>query len=400
MRFLFLHPNFPAQFRYILKALACSGEHEIVFLTENNESKWPVQGLQKIVVPEADAPLFGIKPVVIPFLKQEARGQVYLQACIKLKKSGFVPDVVVFHSGWGASWYIADIFPSSRLVGYFEWFYTNNIRDKNLDNQILNLLQTRMRNAAILNDLHIVHQKITPTWWQQSQFPRQYQNDMEVIHEGLDTSYFTPEPDNDLSFLKCHIPDDAQLVTYAARGMEPYRGFPQFMKSLEHVLSYDKTCHVIIIGSDRVCYSPVPVDGKTYKQQVCENLQLDWSRIHFVGSLPYGQYKKVLQASTVHVYLTVPFVLSWSMLEAMACGCVVIGSDSPPVLEVIKDGENGIIAELDSLEDIGKKILAVLNFPDIYATMRERARNTIVTKYELQNSLLHHCKILLQARVG
>jgi glycosyltransferase involved in cell wall biosynthesis len=191
-----------------------------------------------------------------------------------------------------------------------------------------------------------------------------------------------------------------KIVTYAARGMEPYRGFPQFMESLPYVLEGVRDCHVVIAASERICYGKPLPDGKSYKDMMLEKVPLDLSRVHFVGSLPYGQYRKVLQASSVHVYLTRPFILSWSMLEAMSCGCVVVGSNTGPVQEVIKDGVNGILTEFLAPKDISAKIIGALTYPSFTKEIQKRARETIEKKYALKTLMPKHLDFIKMVAYG
>jgi glycosyltransferase involved in cell wall biosynthesis len=182
--------------------------------------------------------------------------------------------------------------------------------------------------------------------------------------------------------------------------MEPYRGFPQFIESLPHILKADKDCHVVIVASERVCYGrPLP-EGKSYKDMMLEKVPLDLSRVHFVGTLPYGEYKKVLQASSVHIYLTRPFVLSWSFLEAMACGCVIVASDTEPVREVIRDGVNGILTNFFSPKEIANKVVGALTYPSIIEEVKKKARETIERGYALKDLLPRHLKIIEQLAQG
>lgn len=166
------------------------------------------------------------------------------------------------------------------------------------------------------------------------------------------------------------------------------------IESLAYILERRPHCHAVIVGSDRVAYGKSLPDGKTYKQYMLEKVPLDLSRVHFVGSLPYGQYLKVIQASSAHIYLTRPFVLSWSMLEAMSSGCLIIGSDTPPVKEVIKDGVNGLLVDFFSPKEIAERVDEVMKHPTRMAEIRGQARQTIIDKYSLQQLLSRHLQLM------
>ena len=214
------------------------------------------------------------------------------------------------------------------------------------------------------------------------------------MHDGVDTDYFSPVPETGLVLPHLDLSGVKKIVTYASRGMEPYRGFPQFIESLPHVLEADRECHVVIAASERVCYGDPLPDGKSYKDLMLAKVPLDFKRVHFVGALPYGQYRKVLQAPSVHVYLTRPFVLSWSLMEAMSCGCAVVGSNTEPVREVIRDGVNGVLADFFSPKDIAEKIIGTLTYPSFTKEMRQKARETILRRFSLKKLLPRHLGLM------
>lgn len=237
---------------------------------------------------------------------------------------------------------------------------------------------------------------ISPTYWQRSQFPEVFQPRITALHDGVDTDYFVPKPG-----AKLVLPDKNldlshvdELVTYVARGMEPYRGFPQFIETLGILLERRPNVHAVIVGENRVCYGKAAPQGTTYKDMMLEKVPLDMSRVHFTGGLPYGQYLQVIQASSVHVYLTRPFVLSWSMIEAMSTGCLVLGSDTEPVREVIEDGKNGLLVDFFSPAKIADRIEEVLDHPDRYAELRRNARQTVLDRYCHAKLLPQHIKLM------
>ncbi|NEP76623.1 glycosyltransferase, partial [Okeania sp. SIO2G5] len=192
----------------------------------------------------------------------------------------------------------------------------------------------------------------------------------------------------------------SEIVTYATRGMEPYRGFPQFMEAASILQKRRPNCHIVIVGKDRIAYGPQRRDGKTYKQEMLEKLEFDRDRLHFTGHLPYRDYRQVLRASSAHVYLSYPFVLSWSMLEAMSVGCVVVGSKTPPVEEVITDGENGLLVDFFSPVDFANRVEDVLNDPDGFQDLRANARQTIIDRYDLATLLPQKIEWMMQMTRG
>jgi glycosyltransferase involved in cell wall biosynthesis len=295
-----------------------------------------------------------------------------------------------------------DAFPKTELVCYFEWFY--HARGVNCDFNPAEPLteddeaRIRTRNAAILLDLYSCDRGLSPTRWQHQQFPPEFHSKIKVLHDGVDTEFLQPQPGAKLVLpsLELDLSHVDEVVTYVARGMEPYRGFPQFIEAVALIQQRRPHCHVVVVGSDDVFYSRSLPDGKTYKQMMLEQVPLDLSRVHFTGLLGRNEYRAVLQASSVHVYLTYPFVLSWSMLEAMATGCLVLGSSTQPVMEIIQDGQNGLLVDFFSPEAIADRVDEVLDHPDRMAEIRANARATILQDYDLAQLLPQHLAWLSQ----
>lgn len=398
MHILFLHPNFPAQFRHLATALAKDPNHTVVFGTMRAEGSIP--GVHKILY----QPSRSASPQTHRYVRnlEEAvlQGQEVYRMAQQLKAKGFVPDVVYGHSGWGPTLFIKDIFPNAKLHCYFEWFYHAHGSNADFDpNDCPNAdaeAHIRIQNAPILLDLASCDHALSPTEWQQQQFPSEYRSKIKVLHDGVDTDYFRPNPSAKLMLPSLDLSHVDEIVTYATRGMEPYRGFPQFMEAAALIQQRRPNCHIVVAGSDRVYYGKSLPEGKTYKQLALEKHSLDLSRLHFTGPLPYDQYLQLLQASSVHVYLSYPFVLSWSMLEAMAAGCLVLGSDTAPVREVIKDGENGLLVDFFSPKAIADRVDEVLNHRDRLANLRVSARETILKHYNLATLLPQHIEWLLE----
>jgi glycosyltransferase involved in cell wall biosynthesis len=400
MRILFLHSNFPAQFRHLAVALAQDPQHQVVFGTQ--QSKGSLPGVHKVLYATARSPHPQTHHYLRSMESAVLEGQAVYRMGQALKAQGFVPDVVYGHSGWGNTLFVKDVFPKADLLNYFEWFYHAHDSDADFDpNSPLDAnaeASIRMRNAPILMDLATCDRALTPTGWQQQQFPPEYQSKLKVLHDGVDPRYFAPKPGAKLVLpaIGLDLSHVEQIVTYTTRGMEPYRGFPQFMEAVALIQQQHPKCHVIIAGDDRVAYGRSLPNGKTYKQLMLEKLSLDLSRIHFTGSLPYDQYLQVLQASSAHIYLTYPFVLSWSMLEAMSTGCVVIGSRTAPVQELIKDGMNGLLVDFFSPEQIAEQVTEVLDYPDRFSSIRHNARETILKHYDLRMLLPQHVQWVQQ----
>ncbi|MBD2183828.1 glycosyltransferase family 4 protein [Aerosakkonema funiforme] len=398
MRILFLHPNFPAQFRHVATLLGKDPNNEVVFATKIENAEWQIPGVRKVlfkVSREARAETHHY----VRFLENGVlHGQGMFRVAEQLKAEGFVPDVIYGHSGWGPTLFMKDAFPNSQLMCYFEWFYHAIGSDADFDPaeplSVDDMARIRIKNAPILIDLYSCDWGISPTHWQKSQFPEEFHSKITVLHDGVDTDYFKPNPDAKLILPNLDLSGVDEIVTYVGRGMEPYRGFPEFIESLAYVQERRPNCHVVIVGSDRVCYGRSLPNNETYKDHMLKKVPLDLSRIHFVGSLPYGLYLKVIQASSAHIYLTRPFVLSWSMIEAMSTGCLVIGSDTPPVREIIRDGENGLLVDFFSPKQIADRIDEVLDHPTRMAEIRQKARQTVLEQYSHDILLPRHIQLI------
>ncbi|MBW4562279.1 MAG: glycosyltransferase [Mojavia pulchra JT2-VF2] len=400
MRILFLHPNFPAQFRHVAAALAKDRHNQVFFGTTRQDGKLP--GVNRVVYSPKREARPETHHYVRPLENAVLQGQGVYRLAEQLKARGFVPDVVYGHSGWGPTLFIKDIFPQAKLLCYFEWFYHAHGSDADFDPSDRltadDEARIRIKNAPILQDLYSCDRGLSPTYWQRQQFPLEYHNKITVLHDGVDTNFFCPKPGAKLVLpsINLDLSHVEELVTYATRGMEPYRGFPQFIEAVALLQQKRPNCHVVIVGENRVAYGKKLPDGKTYKEVMLEKYDLDLSRVHFTGWLPYTEYLQVLQASSAHVYLTRPFVISWSLMESLATGCLVVGSRTPPVMEVIQDGVNGLLADFFSPQEICDRIIEALNHPDKMAAIRAKARQTVLERYDLAQLLPQHLQWIQQ----
>lgn len=388
MRVLFVHANFPGQFRHMAEVLGRDPGNQVVFATQNERPEWTMAGVRKAVAAKVPEEGEG-HPLARRLTTAFQNGLEFAKLCRSLREQGFVPDVMLGHSGWGQTMFLRDVFPEAPFIGYFEWFYDAFGEDARFEGPISgdHRAELRIKNLPILSDLSTCALGLTPTLWQAAQFPPDQRRKLAVVHDGVDTDYFTPAPGSTLKLPSLDLSGAAEIVTYAARGMEPYRGFPQFIEALALVQKERPGCHAVVLGEDRVCYGrPLP-DGRTWKQEMLSKVGLDLSRVHFTGPLPYGQYKQVLQASSAHVYLTRPFVLSWSFLEAMAMGCLVVGSDTAPVREVLRHGENGLLTDFHSPERIAASLIEALEGRERLRPLREQARADVVARYDLKKLL-------------
>ena len=400
MKILFLHRNFPGQFKYLAMELAQDVNNEVCFITNNNTTgttariRKIVYKLKRKVPKDCHRYLRFYEDAII-------HGQAVAEVLIQMKTQGYKPDIIYGHT-WGCTLFVKDIFPDVPLVCYFEWFYNPEGADVGFNGEYVGVdtrAKLQCKNSHLLLDLLNCDFGISPTEWQKSQFPKEFQNKIKVLHEGIDTNICCPKDNAIFEFKGKRFTKEDEILTYATRGMEEYRGFPEFMKTLEQLQKIRPNMQVIIGGEDRVCYG-CHLKNDTFKQKMLRELDLDLSRIHFVGNLPYAEYIKLLQVSRCHVYLTYPFVLSWSLLEAMATGCCIVASDTAPVKEVIQNNFNGILVDFYDIDLLVKNINLILNNPENYSNIRTSARKTINEKFELKKLLnkqiefFNTCKIL------
>jgi glycosyltransferase involved in cell wall biosynthesis len=376
MKVLFIHQNFPGQFRHIAAHL--SKQPDVQVLAIGREQAPGLPGVRMLRYKPHRTASAHTHPYARSFEDGVLHGQQVLRVLLDLKAKGYRPDVIVAHPGWGETLYAKEAFPNTRLIHFCEYYYQTLGADAGFDPEFpLNLngaASIRSRNALHLLNLENCDQAITPTHWQHSLHPVAYRDKIQVIHEGIDTANLGPDPNATLvlpngKVLKAGEP----IITYVARNLEPYRGFHQFMRALPRILKEHPTCQVVILGGDGVSYGSKPKNAPNWRTKMLRENPVDLERVHFLGKVPYATYKKVLQVSAVHVYLTYPFVLSWSLLEAMASGCLIVASDTAPVREVIRDKESGLLVDFFDTDDIAEQLLNALPFSEKNKIVRRKA---------------------------
>ena len=402
-KILFIHPNFPAQFRHLATVLGRDPQYEVVYATKRQEGQ--ITGVQKVIYqPSREA-----KPETHHYVRNlenaVLQGQALYRIAADLKKQGFYPDIVYGHSGWGPTLFIKDVFPRATFLCYFEWFYRAYGSDADFDPSdplsADDVARIRVKNAPILIDLFSCDRGLCPTKWQQQQFPPEYRQKITVLHDGVDTDYFQPQENSKLFLprIELDLSKVEEIVTYVARGMEPYRGFPQLIETIAILQKRRPQTHFVIVGDNRVAYGKQLPKGQNYKDLMLEKFPLDLERVHFTGLLPYNEYLQVLQSSSAHIYLTRPFVLSWSVLESMSTGCVLVASNTPPVTELITNNYNGLLVPFFSPNKIADRVEEALDNPDKMKKIRDNARKTIVKDYHLPNLLNQHLQWVKKGKI-
>lgn len=394
MRTLFVHQNFPAQYRHVAPALAQRPGHQVVALGENAGEALP--GVQHV---RYKAPSTASEKTHRYLRRLEHavyRGQQVARAGLALKERGFTPDVVCCHPGWGEGLFLRDVWPDARLLYYYEFYYSSAGADVGFDPpgqpaSIDDACRVRLLNANHLLSLQVSDWGHTATRWQASRFPDWVRAKLSVVHEGVDTDLIRALPGAEFTLADGRVlrPGD-EVVTFIGRGLEPYRGFPNFMRALPEILARRPAAQVVVVGGEEPHYGGKPPGGGTWKARLLAELEgrIDLSRLHFTGKVPHAALQALLSISAAHVYLTYPFVLSWSMLEAMSCGCLVIGSATAPVQEVIEHGRNGLLVDFFDVEAIAATVVGALADPAAMAPLRRAARETISIHYDLRKVCL------------
>ncbi len=395
MQVLFIHQNFPGQFRHLASQLVSSKKNRVLAICQP-QAPGLREPLFNPVVKAVYRPHRRPSPQSHPYLsKPESHvlnGQAVARLLLDLKKKGFEPDIAFAHIGWGEAIYFKDVFPRVPLVGYCEFYYHGHGVDLGFDPEYPcrydDRLRVRTLNAAQLLTLPSIDSGVSPTHWQRSLYPPEFQPKIRVIHEGIDTNLVRPDPTENLDTPQgTKLTKEMEVITYTARGLEPYRGIHIFMRAAKEILSRRSHCHIVVTGGDEVRYGKKLPPGMSHREKFLKETPLDSSRLHFMGLVPYRTHLKTLRVSSAHVYLTVPFVLSWSVLEAMAAEAVVIGSATPPVQEIIENNRNGLLVDFFSPIGIADLVDEILDHPQRMSHLGEAARRHVVAGYEVRQSL-------------
>ncbi|CUH51061.1 glycosyltransferase family 4 protein [Shimia marina] len=400
MKILFIHQNFPGQFKHLAPALVARG-HDVRSITLRVKEAGDWKGVKLYPYAIKRKPAQGLHPWLVDFETKMLRAESCYAAARQLRdQEGYTPDVIVAHPGWGESMFLRDLWPTARIGLYAELYYTLNDTDTGFDpefpkpNADTESIRLRLKNINNMMHRQSADLAISPTRFQAETFPDDYQDIISVIHDGIDTAQVAPNADANLT-----LPDgtiltrEDEVITFVNRNLEPYRGYHVFMRALPDLLKARPNARVLMVGGDDVSYGAPPPQGKTWKQIYIDEVRgkiptPNWERVHFLGKVPYDQFLSMLQISRAHVYLTYPFVLSWSLLEAMAIGAPIIASDTAPVKEVITHGETGRLFPFFDGARMVEEICTVLESPKMREDMATASRNFAVTHYDLETVCL------------
>jgi glycosyltransferase involved in cell wall biosynthesis len=391
----FIHQNFPAQYVHVAAALARNPDNRVYFITQSS-SPHELAGVTKLIYKLDGAARAHGHPYTASLEVAVRTGMAVADVCRVLSERGIVPDLIVGHCGWGETLFVKSVFARTPLLSNFEFFYHAKGADVGFDPEFAPARADDSPRLQVRNTVNRLSYAgsdwgHTATAWQRSLFPLAMQAQLSVVHEGVNTRELRPDPGAWLKLARGNVvlTRKDEVITYAARNLEPYRGFHIFMRALPQILRRRPRAHVLIAGGDGVSYGEPPPRGGCFREMLLAEVgRVDHERVHFLGHVPYEAYRNMLQLSSVHVYLSYPFVLSWSFIEALSAGCLLLASATAPVLEVLRDGENGLAVDFFAVSDICERIDQVFEHPDRMQTLREAARATAIRDFDLEGHIM------------
>ncbi len=403
---LFLHQNMPGQFRHLAATFAAAPGFRVSFLTRREGAAMP--GIRTIPYPSPDETRETAEPLLAPVEKVLRFGRAVLKAGLALRAEGYHPALIIAHPGWGEALFLREIWPKARIITYGEYYYRAEGGDIDFDPLFParpeGLARARMMNTHLLLAHEQADRIISPTQWQKDRHPALLHDRIDVIFDGIDTTRVKPDP------AARFVLDDGtvltaqdEVITYVARNLEPHRGIHVLIRALPALLAARPRARVVIVGGEDVSYSPAPPPPHaSWKARLLSEVDLGavQARVHFAGKLPYQTYLALLALSSVHLYLTFPFVLSWSCMEAMATGCLMVASDTGPVREAIAQGENGLLFAFHDHAALVETVCAALDDPARGARLRQAARETVVSRYDLRQCLVDQARLIERVLAG
>ncbi len=392
-KILFIHQNFPGQFKFLAPALSDKYDVQTLSVRDtpfkdiiHHKYKLPQESTEDIFILAAE------------FESKTIRAYGVATKCLELKEKGYVPDLIICHPGWGEAFFLKEVWPKTKMLSYFEFYYRSDGLDVDFDldeqeapeNDFNLAAKLAARNAPTYITYNISDRLISPTEFQKNTAPEEFLDKIHVIHDGIDTKVLKRDKDatilikNSNKQLELTIND--KIICFVNRNLEPYRGYHIFMRTLPKILEKHPDAYVLIVGGDGVSYGSTPKNGKKYRDIYFNEVKdqfKDLSRIHFLGRVDYSVLLTIFSISTVHVYLTYPFVLSWSTLESMALESIIVASKTPSVQEVMKHNKNGLLVDFFDKDSLAKTVISVLDDPKKFNKLGKNARETIVKKYDL-----------------
>ena len=410
MNILFIHQNFPGQFKFLAPALAQQGHTVVAMTMQKTEAKeW--QGVKLVPYNASRGTTPKVHPWISDFETKTIRAEACFRAALQMKDDGFSPDVIVSHHGWGESLFLKDVWPNAKLAIYCEFYYHPHGADVGFDPEFPvkdegDVCRLRLKNLNNLLHFEVADAGISPTHWQASTFPEPFRSNITVVHDGIDTEAVAPNAHVSLTLNgSLTLTKQDEVITFVNRNLEPYRGYHIFMRALPEILKRRPNARVLIVGGDDVSYGARPEGGRKWKDIFASEVRplisdADWARVHFLGHVPYEHFIPLLQLSTAHVYLTYPFVLSWSLLEAMSAGCAIVASDTQPLREAIKHDDTGRLVDFFDVPGLANEVCALLDDPAARVRLGANARAFAQANYDLKTVCLPRQLQWVQGLVG
>ena len=399
MKILFIHQNFPGQFKHLAPALAKHG-HDTVALTLRVEKPTKWNGVRVLPYKLKPRAAQNTHPWLVDFDTKVTRAEACYHAAVQLREQGFTPDLIIAHPGWGESLFLKDVWPKAKMAIYCELYhkaeYPHTGFDKEFQPEIRATEAMRLRLKNVNNHEHfdIADAGISPTAFQADTFPPEFRDKITVCHDGIHTDVLTPDSAARLTLPTGEtVTRKDELITFVNRNLEPYRGYHVFMRALPRLLKERPNARVLIVGGEDVSYGARPPKGQTWKQIFIDEVRgqipdQDWARVHFLGRIPYDQFQSLLKVSRVHVYLTYPFVLSWSLFETMSVEGAIVASKTAPVEEAIIHGQNGRLVDFFDKDALVEEVTRLLDNASEREELGRAARKLIVNNYDLASICL------------
>ncbi|WP_297768397.1 glycosyltransferase [uncultured Roseovarius sp.] len=399
MKILFIHQNFPGQYKHLAPLLAQQGHHCVALTLRVKEATtWKGVRVLPYALPKRETQK--VHPWLVDLDTKVTRAEACYRAAVKLREQGYTPDLIMAHPGWGESLFLKDVWPDARMGLYCELYHLTGHPHLDFDPEFASKtpetepLRIRLKNLN--NHLHFDQGDagISPTRFQADTFPHPFRDRITVSHDGIDTITACPQSDVRLEVEGAGtLTRDDEVITFVNRNLEPYRGYHIFMRALPRLLRERPRARVLIVGGDEVSYGARPPKGQTWKQIFIDEVRgristPDWQRVHFLGRIPYDRFLRLLQVSRVHVYLTYPFVLSWSLMEAMSCGAAIVAGDTAPVREVITHDETGRLVDFFDGDGLVKEVCKLMDDEAARRRLGVAARDLIRARYDLQTICL------------
>ena len=399
MKILFIHQNFPGQFKHLAPALAKHG-HDTVALTLRVEKPTKWNGVRVLPYKLKPRAAQNTHPWLVDFDTKVTRAEACYHAAVQLREQGFTPDLIIAHPGWGESLFLKDVWPKAKMAIYCELYhkaeYPHTGFDKEFQPEIRATEAMRLRLKNVNNHEHfdIADAGISTTAFQADTFPPEFRDKITVCHDGIHTDVLTPDSAARLTLPTGEtVTRKDELITFVNRNLEPYRGYHVFMRALPRLLKERPNARVLIVGGEDVSYGARPPKGQTWKQIFIDEVRgqipdQDWARVHFLGRIPYDQFQSLLKVSRVHVYLTYPFVLSWSLFETMSVEGAIVASKTAPVEEAIIHGQNGRLVDFFDKDALVEEVTGLLDNASEREELGRAARKLIVNNYDLSSICL------------